>query len=311
MVPKEIIQVEDILKIHSVFSNTTNQNYNFNIETYSRDDRIKADSSRIYIYILINNSNPVYVGKSFNASTRTKDHKDGKIFDSILLLSAEDKDVNKNVLKYIEFLIYYSLWSKGFALIYNALSVWNTLPISGQSIKTHKLFSHTDVAFAHSFVNNFLLNLKNFNFREVTQFSDIVKLSYNGTQNILLNAIYWRPTIIKELHDIAISYWANRKNSSFAGSGASSLLKGSSGKRMKNINDDQYLSYKTLKSLNVIVENGECTSINHNYPFPRTNLMMHMLFGLNSVNARRELSFINTNKIIQDIEFDWISNPVL
>ncbi|OQX92452.1 MAG: hypothetical protein B6D58_02830 [candidate division Zixibacteria bacterium 4484_95] len=314
---QDILGVEDLIGLHKkLVGKEKTFIEKWEVQNFKNLDSIPDIRGKFAIYLLVRSDYPVYLGKSVNASIRVKNHVQEKDFDRMTIFSSEAFTNDIKVLSYIEFLCYYTLWSKGYCLIYNSTDVWNTLPIKSQK---GPAFNPTEVSYAHNFMNMYLSSLEKANLSPPMIPGKPLKLEYHGKKEITVNAIYWRPTIKKELHSLAIDYWdkkneerlkrsrsknKNKLRCKFTGSGSFQLLRGTKGIIMRN-DYDQQTTYDLLRKIEVFTETSGETLWVADYPFPKSNLMLHIIQAMNSANARYELSIASTGKYLHELENEW------
>jgi len=86
--------------------------------------------SKYYIYVLLLNNNPVYVGLSTNVNNRISKHKKNKIFDSyVILRSFKDKEralnYEKGIIDFMTFFNKNSLNSTNNLIEFNSIKKLN------------------------------------------------------------------------------------------------------------------------------------------------------------------------------------------
>lgn len=185
----DIVDITDLINIHHTLVTTSNTDqFQLDILHVKRGENIINLSGKNSIYMLMRNNYPVYLGRSINASSRTKNHLKDKVFDEIYIFYSNSQGIDTKTLQYIEFLCYYSLWSRGYCTIYNSQDVWNSLPLKSQ--KGPRL-DNNEITFSHVFVKKFLESLKIINIKPPDMSGEPIRISYCGEQSIELNIIYW------------------------------------------------------------------------------------------------------------------------
>jgi len=319
-----IVSIEQLTAVHGTIADHIDPNdLDLKLEGADPNALSALEKRSLSIYLLLRDDYPVYVGKTLSARERAKQHLKDKEFDQIWVFTLNKSVDEPQVLKYIEFLCYYALWSRNYCLIYNGTNVWNTLPLVSQ--KNGPMMTSHDVGVAHAFANRFVYTLGEIGLIPPDQPKNPLRLEYVGRKRVTLNATYWRPPIPKELHHVAIDYWDKKEQERrvrlssgrdrrlrcmFAGAGSFTLHEGTIGQVMRNDQAQQF-TYDLLKRMDVFRESYGRTLWGKPHPFPKSNLMLHVVQGCNSPNARRELVVEGTQRIVSGLETDWRTNPSL
>lgn len=305
----ELLSLEELIALHKKLGSVDKDlNIDFKVVERSLDKAGKRSEGKKSIYLLLKNNHPVYVGRSIDPFRRLADHfRDESItFDRAISFETNSFSSFPEALSYLEFLCYFLFWSKGYCLIYNSLSVWNTLPIKS---KTGPIFGKRAVSAAHEFARYFSAEVSTLGLEppDPAETPILIELGkHTKTTGVVCKALYWRPTI-KEVHyELARKCWfqESKQRPQFAGAGSFLLLDSSMGRRWGNYRE-QRLTYDLLVQLGVIEVIGDFTKIRKSHPFPRANLMMGNLNGGQSITANSDLVVSGTSITVAQMAMQW------
>jgi hypothetical protein len=281
-----ILSLGELITLHHPLSAQEKQvDIDFDIIKQSPVRIGRPSSSKKGIYLLIQDHCPVYLGKSVEPFRRLSQHfASTKVIDAAYSFETGSFEADPDILSYVEFLCYYSMWSQGYCLIYNSLNVWNTLPIKS---KFGPVFTEEAISTAHAFAGKFASVAKNLELESPDTAPNPIELElgkHARRDAVDCRALYWRPTIKKKQHEIALSYWAQESTQrpQFAGAGSFFMVPPSTGKPWGD-HAEQKLTYDLLIRLGVLEARENVTHCLKSHPFPKANLMMGNLNGGQSI----------------------------